>query len=186
MVKPGDEIDNPAAGERIVFRQTAEQTQGKVLEVDQFLKQGGNKTAEHIHLNFDEDYEIIAGMATYALDGKAGIAKPGDKVHIPAGTKHINPWNTSPETLQLRLWVTPEMGTETFYETLYGLARDGKLNANHEMHFWQLIVLADGLSGKTFFTQAPIWLQRTFLPLLAVIGRAMGYKSRYPEYSGPA
>src|ERR1700694_6111103 len=136
MAKAGDVIENPAAGERIVWRKTAAETSGKLIEFDQFIKPGGNKTAEHIHFNFEEIYQIVSGPSPYSLNGVAGRALPGEKIVIPAGTKHVNPWNDGNTESHVICQVIPDMGTETFYETLYGLARDGKLTANHTMKFW--------------------------------------------------
>ena len=38
MAKPGDVIENPVTGERIVFRKTARETNGELLQFELLLK----------------------------------------------------------------------------------------------------------------------------------------------------
>jgi hypothetical protein len=49
MARKGDVIENPITGEKIVFLQTAIDTNGEILEFDLFVKPGGYVAAEHIH-----------------------------------------------------------------------------------------------------------------------------------------
>ncbi len=186
MAKSGDRIDNPLTGEYIIWRTTAEESKGAELVYDQFVPAGGAFNGEHIHLNFQEKFEIISGTGTYRLGGVTQKTTIGQVIVAPPKTRHQNPYNLDKDELHLIITVTPEMGTQTYFETLYGLARDGKLNAHHEMKFWQLVVVANDLKGRTAFIQAPVWLQVWFLPIFSFIGHLMGYQARYDKYSGPA
>ncbi|CDR44453.1 RHTO0S09e04434g1_1 [Rhodotorula toruloides] len=52
---------------------------------------GRNGTAVpplHVHLYETEVLECIEGSMSYTLDGKEGVAKPGDKLVIPPGAVH--------------------------------------------------------------------------------------------------
>ena len=46
MAKAGDTIESPAIGDRIVFLKTARDTDGKMLQFDDFLNVGGNGPVE--------------------------------------------------------------------------------------------------------------------------------------------
>ncbi len=49
MARAGDELVNPITGERIVFRKTAADTDGTLLEMDDFWTQPGHRAPEHVH-----------------------------------------------------------------------------------------------------------------------------------------
>src|SRR5258708_6362062 len=117
MAQPGETIDNPISGDQIIFRTTASQTNGAYVEFDHILKQGGGKTAEHVHAKGDERYEVLSGSGSWSLNGDTRTCKTGETVHIPPGTIHTNPWNPNLEVLHLLRRVTPEAGLEQFYET---------------------------------------------------------------------
>jgi len=73
----------------------------------------------------------------------------------------------------------PPMKTETMFETLIGLHRDGKSLTNP----LQAVVIAR--EHDTYVGGPPIWLQKPLIALLATIGRLLGYRARYEKYSGP-
>ena len=185
MTKPGETIDNPLSGDKIIFRTTAEQTNGAYVEFDHILKKGGGRTAEHIHLKGTEDYEVLSGTSQWSLNGETRVVNVGDKVHVPPGTIHTNPWNPNDEILHLLRRVSPEAGLEQFYETQFGLARDGKTTSTGDMKFLQTMVVGDAIKSETYFfpRQLPIFIQRIAIPIFAFIGRLTGLKARYTKYS---
>lgn len=75
MAKPGDVIENPITGEKIVFIQTAEDTDGECLEMDLFVRSGGYVAAEHIHPKQDEEFEVRAGKLALFINGKKRLAR---------------------------------------------------------------------------------------------------------------
>jgi hypothetical protein len=85
--------------------------------------------------------------------------------------------------------ISPPLAFETFFETYCGLGRDGKLTSQGiPKNPLQLAVLLDDMRGTFYSTRAPVAVQEAFLALfgvLASVGRLLGYKARYPEYSGP-
>jgi hypothetical protein len=86
----------------------------------------------------------------------------------------------------------PALNTEEFFETAWGLARDGKVTGlGIPKNPLQLTMLASAHQGEAYFTALPwppIAVQKALfgiLSLLAPPARLVGYKERYPEYSGP-
>ena len=89
MAQTGDELVNPVSGERIVFRQTAADTDGQLLEMDDFWTRPGHRTAEHIHPEMQERWEVVAGRVCFRVAGVERIAGPGEVVTAPAGVPHM-------------------------------------------------------------------------------------------------
>jgi mannose-6-phosphate isomerase-like protein (cupin superfamily) len=185
MAKRDMTLTNTLTGEQVIFRKTAKDSHGKEVEFEQFLPPGRGQTAEHIHLEQLESFKIISGTAVYAINGVAGTAGPGETVTIPKNVVHINPRNASSEMLHMFRVVDPANGAEIFYETIFGLASDGKTNKNGFPNPFQMAVIFQALDATTFFypRQIPIWLQKPVILIFAAIGRLAGFKSRYPKYA---
>ena len=70
------EIVNRSTGERIVFLRTAQETEGALLEMDDFWARDDHQTPEHIHPAMEERWEVIAGKVRLAIDGITQTAGP--------------------------------------------------------------------------------------------------------------
>jgi hypothetical protein len=189
MAKPGQSIEAPIKGERIVWRTTGEETGGATVIFDQYIQPGGGYTGDHIHILQVERNEVISGVATYSINGVTKTARVGEHIDIPLKTIHQNPYNASDATQELHLLreITPEMGIEIFFETTYGLARDGKVDKYGNVNPIQMAVLGNDLHNQTYFFPklVPYWIQNIFVPLVAFIGHLLGMRARYDKYSGP-
>jgi hypothetical protein len=179
MAHPGQTIENPRTGERIVFQHTSRETDGEFVEFDHYLRPGPSAFAEHVQLNQEERFEIVSGAARYRLSGAERQAEPGEVVVIPPGAYHINCWADGSDELHLRHSFRPALGNEDFFETLFALARLGKTNAKGEVNLLQLAVIGSEIESQTYGAGIPVSLQRLGLPVLAGLGRLLGYQARY-------
>ena len=76
------------------------------------------------------------------------------------------------------------MNTETFFETLYGLARDGETDKNGIPNLLQQAVTLTGINkGEIYLASPPVPVQKALMAALAPVGRLLGYKDHYPKYS---
>ena len=128
MAKAGDSIESPPIGDRIVFLKTARDTNGELLQFDDYLNVGGNGPVEHIHTRQEERLEVVSGIMRAKVDGKEQDFKPGECAIIPAGVAH-QWWNGGSEELHIRATFVPALKMERFLETFFGLARDGKTDS---------------------------------------------------------
>ena len=71
-------------------------------------------------------------------------------------------------------------------ETLFGLARDGKVGKRGDPSVLQLAVIFDEFSELGRPPKPPLAVQRALFAPLAALGRARGYRARYAEYSDGA
>jgi quercetin dioxygenase-like cupin family protein len=177
---PSQSFENPITGERIVFRTTARQSSGAYVEIEHFLRPHTSTFPEHVQLNQEERFEIISGTACYSLGGVKREARAGDVIVVPPGTRHRNPWNAGDAELHFRHRTSPDLGSEQFFATVFRLAQDGKTDRRGAVSLLQLAVIGDALPSRTYVTAWPIGLQRALFPLLAAIGRRLGYRAHYP------
>jgi hypothetical protein len=180
MPSAGQTLNNPFTGERIIFEQTEQDTDGALVAFEHMMLPRKTPTfPEHLQLNQEERFEIISGTARYRLEGVEGQAHIGETVIIPAGAIHINCWNADPETLKMRHSFQPGRGADIFFEAMFSLAMNGKTNARGEVNLLQLAVIGNEIESQTFNAGIPIPVQRLALPVLAMIGKLLGYRSRY-------
>jgi quercetin dioxygenase-like cupin family protein len=182
MAYPGKVIECPPRGERVVFLQTVDETNGKLLQLDYYATPGGGYLTPHLHRVFEEQFEIISGVATYAIEGVEKKAYPGEVFSIPPGVRHANPWNKEgPDVLYLRQNVSPPAYAELFFETLYGCVREGfHSTSDLELNFFQFALSVQTFGTETYGADVPLFFQLAAVPVLAFIARnLLGYKPYY-------
>ena len=181
MAKQGDVIENPVTGERIVFRQTSAGTNGELLQFELTLKPHGFVPVEHVHSRQEERVEVASGSVRYRLGGKEESLSAGQAAVLPPSIPHTL-WNGTDDDAHLIMEVRPALGMEAALETLFGLARDGKTNDKGMPNPLHGALLAR--EYDIFLAGPPIPVQRAGIAVLAPIARLLGYRARYPEYSG--
>jgi quercetin dioxygenase-like cupin family protein len=182
MAQAGDIIEDPVRGERIVFQKTARDTQGEFLRFDFLMKPGVAAIPRHVHPRQEERVEVIAGTVRYRLGGSEHTLAAGQSAVLPAGIPHTL-WNAGDDQVHAVFEVHPALKTELAFETLFGLARAGKTNRSGMPNPLQGALLARDY--ETFLAWPPVAVQKAAMGLMAPLARLLGYRARYPEYSGP-
>jgi quercetin dioxygenase-like cupin family protein len=184
MAKSGQIIESPLIGDRIVFRKTAQETNGELLEFDLFAQPAAIGPPVHVHPNSDERFTVLAGSLDASMDGKAMRFGKGETFNVAAGVPHTW-WNSSDGEAHVLVQFSPASRMETFLETFYGLAKDGKTNGEGVPNFFQLAVIAPAYFDVNYLASPPLPLQKALFGVIRPIGRLMGYKSDYPyPYEG--
>jgi quercetin dioxygenase-like cupin family protein len=188
VAKAGELIENPITGERITFLKTTRETNGQLLRYEDVLPPRFT-IPEHVHPRQEERHEVLSGTLWGRVGGQEQVFTEGQRVIGPAGVPHA--WRNPSEDEELHIVseLRPPLRFETLFETSFGLSRDGKTTKQGiPKNPLQLAVLVDETRGMFYFSRVPVAVQEAFLALFAVVasvGRLLGYKARYPEYSGP-
>jgi quercetin dioxygenase-like cupin family protein len=185
VARPGETLENPVTGERVVFRKTTAETNGEALEYELHFTPTGFVTQEHVHPGQSERHEVVGGALGLVLDGREQVLRPGDSVVVPRGARHrLFPVDGGQVHVVFEL--RPALRTETLLETFVGLARDGKVNRKGYPSLLQLAVISREFEAEGYATRPPLAVQRALFTPLAALGRRRGYRARYPQYSGGA
>jgi hypothetical protein len=147
-------------GDRFRILESSRDTVDQSLRGDYFAAPGA-KVPEHVHRDQEESFEVVSGTLGIRIGGRELIL----------------------------VGLRPGMGVEILLETLLGLSREGKtVGWMLPRNPLQLAVLAHEAGSWSYVTAVPrpLW-KALFAPvrLLAFAGRSLGYRARYPEYSGP-
>ncbi|MBD0328498.1 MAG: cupin domain-containing protein [Thermoleophilia bacterium] len=180
MVRTGDTIENPITGERIVFRQTSADTNGEAVVIECFVQPGGHVAAAHVHPYQHERFEVVAGTLAFELDGADLEAGAGERVLVPAGTKHRFR-NAGQGEAHFVCEIRPALAFESLLATMFALAADGKTNRKGMPNPLRLAVIARHHFDTVRLPSPPAWLQRAGLALGSPVGRLLGYG---PTYGG--
>src|SRR6185295_13901172 len=180
MAHTGDIIENPMIGDRIVFLKTSKETNGELLQYDDFLKVDGRGPIEHFHIRQEERLEVMKGVACVLVNGQEQRLNLGDSVTIAPGTPH-RWWNCGDVELQLRTAFRPAYNLERFFELIFGLARDGKTDETGSPTFLQIAVMSTAYG--IYLPQPPLFLQKLLFAVLGPIAKLRGYRAWYPKYS---
>jgi mannose-6-phosphate isomerase-like protein (cupin superfamily) len=180
VIRKGDIIENPVTGERLLFRQTAADTNGEVSEVECWVRPDGAVAAAHVHPQQTEVFRILGGTVAFRLGRETVTARAGDVVTVEPGTPHKF-WNAGLGEAHFVTEVRPALQFESLIETMYGLAEDGKTNRKGMPNPLRLAVIARAHFNTVRLPFPPAWMQRAGLALGAPMGRLLGYA---PAYTG--
>ncbi len=189
MAVAGNELVNPVTGHRLVFRQTAAETGGALVDVDSFWAPGPQAQPDHYHPFQEERFEVVSGRLFVRLGGHGRILRAGDVLIIPPGVPHEIS-NGGGEVAHV-IWQTrPALETEAFFETVWCLGRQGKTNGQGMPGLLQSAVLMREFADEIRFARPPWTAQRAIFGVLAPVGRLLGHRARlrypYPYTRRPA
>jgi mannose-6-phosphate isomerase-like protein (cupin superfamily) len=125
MAHAGQVLENPISGEKIIFRQTAADTDGELLAIELVLAPGGAVPGAHVHPEQEERFEVVTGTMGFKLGMKKVIAGPGETVIVPAGKTHRF-FNAGDEPAHVLVEVRPALEMERLFETVVALAQEGR------------------------------------------------------------
>lgn len=174
-------IRNPLTGQEIRFLQTAADTAGALLEMESTYAPGSAEPPLHYHPVQAEDFQILAGEMTVHINGSTRVLKAGDKLAIPANTPHAM-WNQGSQQAMINWQVRPALNMEQFFETIVGLAADGKTNTNGVPGLLQISLLMNKFSGVIRLVKPAYTVQRIIFGLLSPVARLRGYRATYKQY----
>ena len=64
MACPDEELIDPIRGQRLVFRRTAQETHGALVEVEAFYQPTSVASPAHLHPHQEEYFEVLSGSMT--------------------------------------------------------------------------------------------------------------------------
>jgi mannose-6-phosphate isomerase-like protein (cupin superfamily) len=117
-------IENPRTGEQIEF----DASDPTVLVMHSTWSRPGHRAVEHLHPAMEERFEVLAGRASFLVDGRPRDAEAGEVVIVPAGVRHLA-WNPTEGAVRLRLEMRPPLRWAEFTRRLFAGEDPGRLLA---------------------------------------------------------
>jgi len=177
-VHPGEVYYNPRCREKIVIRTPAAETGGERAVMDLYVEPGGFAAGYHTHPFSTEKFTLVRGNLRIHVAGRDHILDtPGDSITVPAATVHRWFGNTEKETsfAVVELTNLADRFEMLILRQLFGLAQDGKTDAQGRPSLLQSAVTMSEFSDVLRFTDRPWALQRLVNGALAPLARLLGY-----------
>jgi len=153
---------------------------GGDLVIERVMKPHTGKADPHRHLDYLESFEVLEGTATLVVDGTTLSAGPGERVEIPVGVSHRNPYNETDADLHLRHRAAPGSAfVDAFVSALGHHMEHGTVNKQGEFPQLQLFLTLHATRGQSFLPRVPIVVQKPVIALAATLARLRGYKPSY-------
>jgi mannose-6-phosphate isomerase-like protein (cupin superfamily) len=190
-ITAGTWIENPVMGQRSLLVRLPAETVGRYFEMEYICKPfaGRNAIPPHYHPTYTERFEILSGRGRYLLGKEERTAQAGEQIVFPARIVHIHPWSDSEEELCVRMvsqadppdlaGLNANLNTGI---TLYGLARDGRVNKDGLPSFWQQAVSGRSILPGACPAGLSVGAARVLLGFFGALGSLAGYRVSYPQY----
>jgi quercetin dioxygenase-like cupin family protein len=143
---------------------------------------GARVAGEHLHPAMRERFTAIEGELTVLRNGSRSTLGPGEAAEIEPGVWH-DWWNEGDVDALVRVEVTPGERFVHMIETLFGLGREGHVDAKGMPSPLQLALIAREFSDVIVFRRPPRPVQGALFGALAPLARMRGYRATYPGLS---
>lgn len=183
MARAGDVMEDPVSGARAVFRQTATETNGELLQIDFILPPHMPVSSEHIHPLQEERFEVLSGTFGFLVGGQEQVGGEGHRTVAPAGVPH-NFWVVGDEWGEIRFEFRPALRAKEVFETLWFLLREGRINRKTgRPNLLQGVVLLSEYRDVYIPAHPSRPVQTVLFGVLAPVGRLLGYRAKHPYSS---
>ena len=156
-------------------------TEGRAV-AELTARPGARVVGEHLHPALHEHFSVLEGELTVVRDGRRSVLHAGESADIEPGVWH-DWWNGAEADAVVRVEVTPGERFAHMIETLFGLAREGYVNAKGMPNPLQLALTAQEFSDVIVFRKPPPAVQRIVFGALTPIATRRGYRATYPSLS---
>jgi hypothetical protein len=140
------------------------------------MKPHTGKADAHVHLAFEQTYEVLEGRGRCRVGKQERVVDAGETVTMPRDVPHVDLWNDTGADLRWRMTVTPaELPfVDVYAATLGARMTAGRLNRQQDLTRLDIFGILAASSGESYVAGLPIGLQKAVLPLGARLARALG------------
>jgi len=176
----GPIIENPLHGERLRFLKTVPETDGELVQYESWLAPQGSVGVPHVHPIQESRFLVVSGRASFMVNGNILELGPRETLTVAPRTPHYL-WNAGDTEAHLIIEFRPGLLKQEYFETAFGLARDGRLNLNGIRNVLQYAVLTAAYRKESRPLAQPGWAHAA-LVCLAPLGWLLGYRAHYDRY----
>lgn len=173
-------------GEEFIVRDTASDTDGELLRLENRLDPGVRRPL-HSHPKQEERFVVHSGTLGLAINDRELLLEAGEEEIVPADTPHTF-WNAGDGEVHMTTEHRPALRFEEFIRAMVALDAEGGLNDEG--------MPANPLVGAALITEfqdemqpedVPQPVQRVLFPVLAKVGSLLGHGvPAYPESNATA
>jgi quercetin dioxygenase-like cupin family protein len=173
MAHVGQQINNPRTGQRMTFVEL----EPELLRIDSVSPASSEREPLHVHPRQESGAQLLSGSLVFEVDGVQRRLAPGESISVPADTPHRF-WNDGDQDAHWRGYFRPALASAEFFETLFVLAGEDKLDAKGMPRPLQLAVMVPEFAEEIRPLSPPWPVLRLLAAMLAPLARARGYRGK--------
>jgi len=173
-------IENPLRGERITFPEQESANRNDLLRFEWSVRPQGplpdrvKQYPGHAHPFSEERIGIVSGKLWLRSGGVETMMLEGQEAVVPPRTAH-SWWNLGDSEVQAIVEFRPAGEMRSFFETTFGLARDGKLQKGFETMLRYAVICHDFKDEVRVLQRS----ERVGVFLFWPLGKLLRYSSKY-------
>jgi quercetin dioxygenase-like cupin family protein len=177
MAKAGQVIYNKVSTDKIVFVKTREETDGKLLQFENYHDENGIGPVPHRHPLQEETFIIHKGILTITIDGIMQEVTAGQRVTVKPDSMHF--WkNTGGTALHMTTELRPALHFEEIIETIACLSQTGKMDKEGNPDPMQMSATLNAYYGEFFLGTMSAGLQKFLFGFFGRVLRLLGFKKQ--------
>ena len=173
MAREGQQISNPRTGQRMTFVELRDEQ----LRIDSVNPPTVAREPVHVYPKQESGAEVVSGSLVFEVAGEQRRFGAGETISVPANTPHRF-WNDGDEDARSIQFFRPALDIASFFETMFALAQQDKLDAKGMPRTLQLAVMVPEF-GDEIRPLSPPWPSlRVLTAVLGPVARLRGYRGR--------
>jgi quercetin dioxygenase-like cupin family protein len=173
MAEPVIQSGSTIASARTGQRMRLEVMSPEVLRIECWSPPSPAREPEHTHPRQESRFEIVDGELVFEVEGSAQAVSAPGSFSIPAGRRHRF-WNGGAVEAHYYQEFRPALGTWAFFETLFRLANEGRLDASGMPSLLDVPAMVDASADVIRPTSPPWPLLRMAAALLRPVAALRG------------
>jgi quercetin dioxygenase-like cupin family protein len=146
-------------------------------EIDSVNPPSEEREPLHVHPRQRSGAKILSGSLVFEVDGVERRLAAGDSISIPPGVPHRF-WNDGAKDARSIQFFEPALDSAAFFETLFALATEDKLDAKGMPRLLPLALLVPEF-GEEIRPVSPPWpVLKTLALALSPLARLRGHRPR--------
>jgi quercetin dioxygenase-like cupin family protein len=173
MPHEGQQISNPRTGQRMIFVELRDEQ----LRIDSVNPPTAEREPVHVHPKQESGADVVSGSLVFEVAGEQRRLGAGETIRVPANTPHRF-WNDGNENACSIQFFRPALDIASFFETMFALAQQDKLDAKGMPRPLQLAVMVPEFANEIRPVSPPWPILRALTAALGPLARLRGYRGR--------
>lgn len=149
----------------------------ELLRIDSVNPPTAEREPVHVHPKQESGAEVVSGSLVFEVAGEQRRLAAGETIVVPANTPHRF-WNDGSEDARSIQSFRPALDIASFFETMFALAQQGKLDEKGMPRPLQLAVMVPEFGDEIRPVRPPWPVLRALTAVLGPIARLRGYRGR--------
>jgi mannose-6-phosphate isomerase-like protein (cupin superfamily) len=163
----------------MTFLKTGGETEGSLLQIDCLSSPDAPREPEHVHPRQETRFEVRSGLLGFRVERDEREVGAGGTFTIAPNARHQF-WAKGDEPAHYIQEFRPALHIDQFFETLFALGEQGKLNEKGMPGLLQMMAMVPEHQEEIRPTNPPWAVVKALSSVLGPVTRWFGYRATIP------